>query len=137
MSEPGLGRLDHVGIAVADLDAAVRTYARSFGAVAESETFLDENQQVRLRFMNLGGLRIELLQPDPEHSALENIVKRGIGLYHVCYEVDDLDDELERLKAGGVKVISPPKPAVAFGNRRVAFTMCQGLMVELLEAERT
>ena len=134
MSEPRLGRLDHVGIAVANLEHAVETYVRSLGAVAETETFSDENQQVRLRFLNLGGMRIELLQPDSERSPLNNILKRGIGIYHVCHEVDDLDAELERLKAEGVKVISPPKPAVAFGNRRVAFTMCQGLMVELLEA---
>ena len=134
MSEPRLGRFDHVGIAVANLEHAVETYVRSLGAVAETETFSDENQQVRLRFLNLGGMRIELLQPDSERSPLNNILKRGIGIYHVCHEVDDLDAELERLKAEGVKVISPPKPAVAFGNRRVAFTMCQGLMVELLEA---
>ena len=134
MSEPRLGRFDHVGIAVANLELAVETYVRSLGAVAEAATFLDEKQQVRLRFLNLGGMRIELLQPDSERSPLNNILKRGIGIYHVCHEVDDLDAELERLKAEGVKVISPPKPAVAFGNRRVAFTMCQGLMVELLEA---
>ena len=134
MSEPRLGRFDHVGIAVANLEHAVETYVRSLGAVAETETFSDENQQVRLRFLNLGGMRIELLQPDSERSPLNNILKRGIGIYHVCHEVDDLDAELERLKAEGVKVISPPKPAVAFGNRRVAFTMCQGLMLELLEA---
>lgn len=134
MSEPRLGRLDHVGIAVANLELAVETYVRSLGAVAEDETFSDDNQEVRLRFLNLGGMRIELLQPDSERSPLHTILKRGIGIYHVCHEVDDLDAELERLKAEGVKVISPPKPAVAFGNRRVAFTMCQGLMVELLEA---
>ncbi len=134
MSEPRLGRFDHVGIAVANLEHAVETYVHSLGAVAETETFSDENQQVRLRFLNLGGMRIELLQPDSERSPLNNILKRGIGIYHVCHEVDDLDAELERLKAEGVKVISLPKPAVAFGNRRVAFTMCQGLMVELLEA---
>ncbi len=135
MSEPRLGRFDHVGIAVANLELAVESYVRSLGAVAEAETFSDEKQQVRLRFLNLGGMRIELLQPDSERSPLNNILKRGIGIYHVCHEVDDLDAELERLKAEGVKVVSPPKPAIAFGNRRVAFTMCQGFMVELLEAE--
>lgn len=136
MSEPRLGRLDHVGIAVANLELAVETYVRSLGAVADAETFADDNQHVRLRFLNLGGMRIELLQPDSEHSPLHNILKRGIGVYHVCYEVDDLDAGLARLQAEGVKVISPPKPAVAFDNRRVAFTMCQGFMVELLEAAR-
>lgn len=135
MREACLGRFDHVGVAVADLELAVETYVRSLGAVAEAETFEDPMQQVRIRFLNLGGMRIELLQPDTERSPLHNLLKRGIGMYHVCHEVDDLDAELERLKAEGVKVVSPPKPAVAFGNRRVAFTMCQGLMVELLEAE--
>ena len=63
-------------------------------------------------------------------------MRRGVAIYHTCHEVRDLDGELARLREAGCVVVSPPKPAVAFDLRRVAFVMCQGLMVELLESER-
>jgi len=134
MGQSSTYRFHHVGVAVRDADEAMRLFGQGYGAVPDSTKVFDENQQVGLSFIQLGGLRVELLEPLSEQSPLHGLLKRGIGLYHVCYEVVDLDAELERLKAEGVKVVSPPKPAVAFGNRRVAFTMCQGLMVELLEA---
>ena len=109
--------------------------AALFSARSESETVHDRNQAVRVKFMRLGDLRVELLEPAERPSPLDSILERGIGLYHVCYEVDDLDGELSRLRAGGVKVVSPPKQAVALGDRRVAFVMYQGLMIELLEAK--
>ena len=133
--DSGLGRFQHIGVAVKDIDRAAAALAALFSARSESETVHDRNQAVRVKFMRLGDLRVELLEPAESPSPLDSILERGIGLYHVCYEVDDLDGELSRLRAGGVKVVSPPKPAVALGDRRVAFVMYQGLMIELLEAK--
>ena len=126
----------HVGVAVRDIDAAAEQFAALFGAVPDSEVVYDPRQQVRLRLIKMGNLRIELIEPAAETSPLDSIIKRGIAIYHVCHEVSDLDAELSRLQASGVKVVSPPKPAAAFGDRRVAFVMCQGLMIELLESKR-
>lgn len=135
MSHSRFMHFHHVGIAVRNIDRSAEAFAQAFGATLEEETFHDEHQRVRIRFLRIGDLRVELLEPAGEGSPLENILKRGIGIYHSCHEVEDLDATLEQLKRDGVKVISPPKPAVAFGNRRVAFTMCEGSIIELLEAE--
>ena len=133
MIERSLGGFHHVGVAVKDIRATARRLASVFGAESESEILHDPNQGVRLQFMRLGNLRIELLEPAAEPSPLDAILKRGIALYQICHEVEDLDAELARLSKSGVAVLSPPKPAVAFGGRRVAFVMCDGLIIELLE----
>ncbi|HWL93489.1 MAG TPA: VOC family protein [Phycisphaerae bacterium] len=132
---PEIGAFDHVGVAVTNLDQAVEFYIRVFGAEAEPQEFVDPLQEVSIRFVRLAGMRIELLQPTGAGSHLQGILKRGIGLYHVCHQVRELDRELERLRVDGVRIISEPKPAVAFNGRRVAFTMYQGFMLELLEAD--
>ncbi len=137
MNEISIGQFNHVGVAVANIEQSVEMYVRCFGAVAEGETFTDELQQVRLRFLDLGGSKIELLEPLSETSPLQGLVRRGIGLYHICHEVSDLNATLEHVTRNGAKIISPPKPAIAFQNRRVAFVMLSGLMVEFLEATNT
>ncbi len=133
VNEAWLGTFHHVGVAVDDVAAAAAEYETRLGAVADAETFHDEAQGVRVRFLSLGGLRMELLEPAASPSPLDAVIRRGIALYHTCYEVDDLDPALQRLRDSGVKVISEPKPAVAFQGRRVAFVICRGLMIELLE----
>lgn len=132
--DTGFGRFHHVGVAVKNIAQAASELSALFSAESESDVFHDENQGVRVKFMRLGDLRIELIEPAGTPSPVDSILKRGIAFYQVCYEVDDLGAELARLEAGGVSVLSPPKPAVAFGNRRVAFVMHEGLIIELLEA---
>ncbi len=125
----------HVGVAVKDLGRAVEALRLLFPAAAVSPVVEDPNQGVRIQFVQLGDLRVELLEPAASPSPVDSILKRGIGLYHVCFEIDDLDECLTQWVSAGATLLSPAKPAKAFDNRRVAFVMCQGLMVELLEAE--
>ncbi len=132
--DAGFGTFHHVGVAVKNLETAVEQFASLFGATRESEIIHDPAQGVRLQFVNLGSLRIEFLEPAATPSPLDSLLKRGIGMYQVCHEVRDLDAELARLRAGGATLVSPPKPAVAFDGRRVAFVSCQGMIIELLEA---
>lgn len=129
------GTFDHAGVAVANLENSLRFYQATLGATAEPGEFVDSLQQVKIRFVQLGGARIELLQPLGPDSHLHGMIRRGIGLYHLCYQISgDIDDELSRLRGEGMLVVSPPKPAIAFSGRRVAFTMYQGMMIELLES---
>ncbi len=134
MTTTTLEAFHHVGIAVQEIGKAAEALTTLFSAAAESGTIDDPLQGVGVKFMTLGGLRIELVEPAAAPSPLDSILKRGIGLYHVCYEVADLDQELGRLKTAGIRIVAPPKPAAAFDGRRIAFVMCEGLMVELLEA---
>lgn len=137
MPVTSLGPFHHVGVAVKDIRSAAEHFASAFGAQIESEIVHDPLQKVRLQFMRLAGLRIELLEPAADPSPLDTVLKRGLAIYHVCHEVGDLDAELARMSASGAAVISPPKPAVAFDGRRVAFVMCDGFMLELLESTKT
>ena len=129
-----IGRFHHVGVAVRSIDAAAETMGRQFGAGSRSEVVHDPAQGVRVSFLSLGEVRIELIEPAAEPSPIDGVLKRGMGLYHLCYEVDDLDAALARLRADGAALVASPQPAAAFGGRRIAFVMSCGLMVELLES---
>ncbi len=133
MSVPSFGPLHHVGVAVRDIGRTIELFSALFGATPESEIVHDPNQGVRIQFIRIGDLRVELLEPAAKPSPIDGILSRGIALYHVCYEVSDLDARLAGWKGSAVSLVSAPKPAAAFGGRRVAFVMCQGLMVELIE----
>ncbi len=129
-----IGRFHHVGVAVRSIDSAAETMGRQFGAGSRSEVVHDPEQGVRVCFLSLGEVRIELIEPAAEPSPIDGVLKRGMGLYHVCYEVDDLDGVLARLRGDGAALVAPPRPAAAFGGRRIAFVMSGGVMVELLES---
>lgn len=84
-------RLDHVAIAVSDLDSAVAAYSRLFGVPPES--FEDvPDQKVRTAFFRAGDSNVELLCPTAPDSPIAGfLAKRGAGLHHVCFQVDDLE----------------------------------------------
>lgn len=131
-----IGRFHHVGVAVRAIESMRAFLTQALGGEVASEAFCDSNQGVRIQFVRVGSLMIELLEPAASPSPVDAVLARGIGVYHVCYEVESLDDALSKLtaaKSARVTVVSPPKPAVAFGGRRVAFVMHQGLMIELID----
>ena len=133
MESSTFGRFHHAGVAVHRIDEAMGFLRAALGATEEGQKVHDPEQGVHIQFMMAGGLRIELLEPASNPSPLDGILKRGIGLYHVGYEVDELDERLASMCAAGAAVVSPPKSAVAFGGRRVAFLMWKGSMIELIE----
>lgn len=134
MAEPGCIRFHHVGMAVTQIEPAADRLTSVFGAVVESPVYHDPNQGVHIQFMRLGDARIELLAPAGENSPVDAMLRRGISVYHVCFEAADFDARLDAWAKAGAMLVSAPKPAVAFGNRRVAFVMCLGLMIELVDA---
>jgi methylmalonyl-CoA/ethylmalonyl-CoA epimerase len=129
---PGLS-FHHVGLACQDLQAEAAAHAL-LGFAPEGEVFEDHHQRVRGWFHVLGAFRVELLQPLDDESPLVDWLRRGVKLYHVCYETDDLDAALQQLRDAGHRTVSPPAPAVAFGGRPVAFAMLRTRgLVELLQ----
>jgi len=130
----------HVGVACRDLEAEARALA-VLGYRAESQDFTDPGQGIQGRFIAGPGPRIELLTQTDGSSVLEPWLAKGVKAYHLGYEVRRLDAEVERLKAAGGIVVTPARPAVAFGGRRISFVMLPNLfLVELIEAgvdERT
>ena len=105
--------IDHIGIAVSDLDLAIGWYTHHTGAVVGVRERL-ESQGVELVFLHTGeGACIELLAPLRSDSTLAKfITQRGPGLHHLCYRVTDIEHELRRLAARGLRLIdSTPRAA--------------------------
>jgi methylmalonyl-CoA/ethylmalonyl-CoA epimerase len=132
----GTRRLDHAGFAVADLEGAMLLFREVFGA-SVGPVIEDPLQGVRLCFAEFTGGRVELIAPLGTDSPVSQIIATsGGGLYHLCFETADLDAELDRLRRLGFVPTGAPKPAVAFGGRRVVFLYNRvAQLIELVEAE--
>ena len=105
----------HVGVAVIDLDDAVERYARLFDATLEHRDAVGEHG-VEAASMLVGEARIELLTPTGDDTPVGRfLAKRGPGMHHVAYEVDDVADEIERLARAGVQLIDETPRRGLFG----------------------
>jgi methylmalonyl-CoA/ethylmalonyl-CoA epimerase len=113
-------RIDHVGVAVEDLDAAIELYEAGFEMeLAHRETV--PSQGVEAVLLDVGDGHVELLRPlGPDTAVGKFVAKRGPGLHHVAYAVDDIDAALGRLKEEGVELIDA-EPRTGIRNSRVAF----------------
>jgi methylmalonyl-CoA/ethylmalonyl-CoA epimerase len=126
--------IHHLGIAVSDLDEAISSYERMFGAELEGRETQDE-QGVEAASMRIGGGHVELLAAlGPDTPVGRFLTRRGPGMHHVAYEVDDLSGELSRLQGEGVQLIDrAPRPGL-FGME-VAFVhpdAAHGVLSELV-----
>jgi methylmalonyl-CoA/ethylmalonyl-CoA epimerase len=131
----GPAGIHHIGIAVGDLDEAVATYARLFGATVERRETLEE-QGVEAVSLHAGDGRLELLRSlGPETPVGKFLAKRGPGLHHVALEVDDLEAELRRLRSEGARLIDET-PRLGLFGLQVAFVhpdATGGVLAELVE----
>lgn len=124
--------LDHVAIAVKDLDAAVKYYVEVLG-FDPPELEVVEDQRVKTAIFGHGLGRIELICPtDPSSSVAKFLDKRGEGLHHVCIEVADLVGTLASLKAQGAPLIDE-SPRLGAGGARIAFVHPKGALGVLTE----
>jgi methylmalonyl-CoA epimerase len=129
------GRIDHIGVAVEDIDAALELYRDSFGMeLAHRETV--ELQGVEAVLLDVGDGHVELLAPlGPDTPVGKFMAKNGAGLHHVAYAVDDIDAALEKLSAAGLRLIDS-KPRVGIRDSRVAFLHPKatgGVLTEIVE----
>ena len=126
--------IHHLGMAVDDLDAAVETYRRLFGAELEHrETVAD--QGVEAASLRVGSGRVELLAAlGPDTPVGRFLAKRGPGMHHVAFEVDDVGAELDRLAADGTELIDE-RPREGLFGLQVAFVhpdATGGVLAELV-----
>ena len=134
MLNPGDFRFHHLGVACRDLDREFAGWER-LGYRVEGEDFDDPIQKVRGRFIVGLGPRLELLTPAGPGSPVDGVLDRGGKIYHQGFEAFRFEAALERLQAGGARLVAPPAPAVAFGGRRIAFLMTNTLnLIEIIEA---
>lgn len=127
----------HLGVAVPNLEQAITTYHSIFNYTLLSGPFDDPLQRVAVCFMGIDRPReimIELVAPLDSSSPVGRMLAKGIGAYHTCYAVADIEGTLAAMRANGCVIVSPPKPAVAFDGRRIAwFYMPTRQLVELVE----
>jgi methylmalonyl-CoA epimerase len=128
-------KLDHIGIAVKDLEESMKLYGELLGfKVSPPEEIPD--RQVRISFVDVGGANVELLVPtSPESAIAKFLEKRGPGIHHLCYRVDDVNAKLEELKKAGVRLIDE-KARPGAHNTMVAFihpASAGGVLTELAQ----
>jgi methylmalonyl-CoA/ethylmalonyl-CoA epimerase len=128
--------LDHIGIAVANLDEALSFYRDALGLEIEAPELV-ASQNVRAHFIPAGQSALELLEPTADDSPIAKYLsKRGPGLHHITLRVDDIRAALARLKERGVRLIDEAPRAGAHGSL-VAFihpSSAHGVLVELKQA---
>ena len=129
-------KIDHIGYAVKRIDRAIIAFQK---LGYEFEPVIDDtDRNVKLAFGSKDSYRIELVAPLDKKlgSPVDQYLSNAVGTpYHICYESESLDAEIEELKAQGYKVVIEPRPAVAFGGRRVVFMMNIGFgLMEIVES---
>jgi methylmalonyl-CoA/ethylmalonyl-CoA epimerase len=128
--------LHHIGMAVKNIEEA-RKRLSFLGHI--SETCLDPIQNVKLAFItptDINSPSIELIEPVDDKSPVNNLLKKGVSLYHLCYSVKNLDEAIKEMKQYGFIPFSKPVPAVALQNKKIAFVFSKdNIIIELLEEQ--
>jgi len=129
------GKINHVGIAVKDLDAALAVWNTALGLTLKERKAIPE-RGLEIAFLESGESLIELLAPlAPDSQVSSFLEKRGEGIHHICLEVDDIERELARLAAAGVRAITG-KPEIGAEGKPVAFLhpkSTNGVLLELIQ----
>lgn len=113
-------RLHHIGIVVKDISEMMDLYGRLLGLVTEHDVFHDKNQKVKVLFVPVGDVKLEFIEPAGEDTPVSKFLeKRGGGIHHIAFEVDDIDGETEKIREKGVKVVC--EPTTGFEQRHVSF----------------
>jgi len=125
--------LDHIAIAVPDLDKAIERFAKDFGLTLSGQEDV-ASAQTSTAFFPLTSTSIELVHPlEGQGPIATYIEKRGGGMHHLCFRSDNLDEDVERLRAKGYQFLSD-SPQVGAHNCRVIFIhpkSCDGVLIEL------
>jgi methylmalonyl-CoA/ethylmalonyl-CoA epimerase len=128
-------RIDHIGVAVEDLDAAIELYKQQF-TMAEQHREVVEEQGVEAVLLEIGEGHVELLKPlGPDTAVGKFIASKGPGLHHVAYQTADIDAALEQVKAAGLGLIDET-PRIGIRGSRVAFLHPKatgGVLTEIVE----
>lgn len=129
------GRIDHIGVAVDDLDAAIELYRERFG-MREQHRETIEAFDVEAVLLEVGDGHVELLRPLSGESGIGRFLARnGPGIHHVAYQTSDIDSTLEQVKAAGLELIDQ-EPRTGIRGSRVAFLHPKatgGVLTELVE----
>jgi methylmalonyl-CoA/ethylmalonyl-CoA epimerase len=130
-----LKKIEHIGIAVKNINESNALFKRLFGKDSyKTETV--ESEKVSTSFFMLGESKVELLEAQNENSAIAKFIeKRGEGIHHLAFEVDDIYAEMKRLQAEGFEILNP-EPKKGADNKLICFLhpkTTNGILVELCQ----
>ena len=128
-------KIKHLGIAVKSIESSVVMYKESLGWNEITKLIYDPVQKVNILFMiDDHGNKFELIEPVGDDSPIKNMIDKRICLYHICYEVQDINSKINELTKNGYFLISKPVKAIAFDNNLIAFLINRdNLIIELVE----
>lgn len=136
-SEKRMKKVDHIGIAVRDLNAVLPYYTDTLGLPLMKIEEV-ESQKVRVAFIDAGNVKLELLEAMDDQSAIYKFLeKKGEGIHHIAFGVENIEQRMEELRDNGVRLLSD-KPKPGAGGAMVAFLhpkSSNGVLYELCEKE--
>jgi methylmalonyl-CoA/ethylmalonyl-CoA epimerase len=132
-----IGKLNHVAIAVPDLEAAVAIYRDTLGAQLSEPLELPEHGVVTV-FVELPNTKIELLHPLGANSPIAKFLENNPsgGMHHICYEVDDIEAAAAKLQESGARILGDGKPKIGAHNKPVLFLHPKDFCGTLVELEQ-
>ena len=132
-----IGRLNHVAIAVPDLEVATATYRDTLGATVSAQ-MAEPDHGVTVVFVNLPNTKIELLHPLGENSPIAAFLDKNPsgGMHHVCYEVDDIIKARDQMKSEGARVLGEGEPKIGAHGKPVLFLHPRDFCGTLVELEQ-
>jgi methylmalonyl-CoA/ethylmalonyl-CoA epimerase len=130
--------IDHLAIAVRNIDDAANRLCSLFGYHRHTEKVTNTRQDVNVLFLEKeGSLTLKIIEPASADSPLWDFVRKGGGLHHVCFKAPDVEAACADLSARGARVIAPPQPGEAFDDAAIAFLYVGlGLNVEVIDTDR-
>ena len=130
-------KLSHVGIIVKDITEGIKNHEALYGYKQLSEIIEDPAQKVRVVLMGYSNddpVKIELISPMSEDSPVTDLLKKRQAIYHLCYEVPDIEEAKIKARKNGAIVISKPVEAPLFDNRKICFLFTKDqYVIELVE----
>lgn len=132
-----VGKVDHIGIAVKSIDEALKFYEDVLGIKCVSTEVVEE-QKVKVAFLPVGDTEVELLESTDEDGPVAKFIeKKGEGIQHIAYKVDDIEKSIEELKEKGIRLIDE-KPRYGAGGAKIAFLHPKstfGVLIELCQRD--
>jgi len=136
-----IGRLNHVGVATPDVEAAAKVYAELYGATQRSEPLDLPHLGVKVVFVQLPNMEIELIEPSGDNSPMRKFLENNPkgGQHHMCFEVEDIIAARDAMRERGVTVLGTGEPYIGAHGEPVIFVHPRdtgGVLVELMQAPR-
>ena len=130
-------KIDHICFAVKNIMEGISYWETVFGYRQMTEVVQNSLQKVKVVFLRKDdSIMVKLIEPQEDNLSLINFVNRGGGFHHLCFRVEDMEEQVHELKEKGLIMLVPPQPGEAFNNHNIAFLLARyGTNIELIDTD--